>query len=66
MQDTLTVTFDVTGANAGNLTMADIANVMPYFGTDGAPLIPEPASAIVWSLLGLCGTVACLWRRNKK
>ncbi|MCZ6794507.1 MAG: PEP-CTERM sorting domain-containing protein, partial [Planctomycetota bacterium] len=53
-------TFNIT---AGTLTTDEILNVQPLFGTDGAPLIPEPSTIALFALgLGGLGLV----RRRKK
>ncbi len=57
-------TFDITG---GTLSDDEITNVQPLFGTDGAPMvIPEPATVIIWSLLGVIGFNVGWWRRRRK
>jgi len=63
VQNEMEFTFTISG---GSLTMDEITNVQPLFGSDGAPLVPEPASLIVWSLLVLTATGTCWWRRRRK
>jgi hypothetical protein len=43
VQNAMVFTFDITGA----LVATDITNVQPLFGTDGAPLVPEPATLLL-------------------
>lgn len=48
VQNQVTFVFDIGGANAGAFTTADIANATPYFGTNGAPVVPEPGALLVF------------------
>lgn len=49
VQSEVTFVFKVGGKNANQFEMADIANVTPYFGTNGAQLIPEPGPLALFS-----------------
>ena len=53
------ITYDYTGT----LTMADIQNVTPYFGTDGVQLVPVPAAA--WMGLSLLGGLGAFSKLRK-
>jgi hypothetical protein len=48
-QNQVTFVVGVTGDNAKFFSMDDIANVTPYFGTNGATLVPEPGSMALFS-----------------
>lgn len=57
IQNSITFTF----SGAEGMTVGD---VMPYFGTDGMTLVPEPASILVWGGLALAG-VGLIRRRRR-
>lgn len=56
---TMVFTFNFTGA------VGAITNVQPFFGSDGAFLIPEPVTFILWGA-GLTGLGGYLRRRKSK
>lgn len=58
-------TFDVSG---NNLQESDIGNVQPLFGTDGAPLAPEPGTLLLVGsgLVGLAGYAKLRFRRKRE
>lgn len=62
-------TFQITGT----LNEAMIYNVQPIYGSDGAtlvappfeaPVVPEPASVVIWTLLGTLA-IGSTWRRAR-
>ena len=60
VQDMVTVTFDIDGS----LSMSDIADVRPYFGTDGAPIVPLPAPALMtFAMLGGLGIMGAVRKK---
>ncbi len=61
VQNQMVLTFEITG----DLEDGDIENIQPIFGTDGATIIPEPATVIIWSLLGMLGFSVGWWRRRR-
>jgi hypothetical protein len=65
VQSQVTFVFDIGGTNADTFTMADIANVTPYFGTNGAPIIPEPRAVALYSI-GLLVTGLVLRRSGRR
>ncbi|MBI1927244.1 PEP-CTERM sorting domain-containing protein [Candidatus Poribacteria bacterium] len=61
VQNKMNFTFTISGT----LDAGEITNVQPLFGTDGAPVIPEP-STIVLLGIGLLGLVAIGRKKRKK
>jgi len=53
--------FDPNNIPKWTITMP--ASQLPEGGLDD--VIPEPASVVVWSLLGLSGVGLCMWRKRK-
>jgi hypothetical protein len=62
VQNAMVFTFDIT---SGNLTEDEIAHVQPLFGSEGAPLVPEPSTFALFGI-GVFGVVAYGWRRWKQ
>jgi hypothetical protein len=54
------LTLKVTG---GTLSLDEITNVDPLFGTDGATLVPEPGT---WALMGFVLLGAGLYRSRRR
>ena len=61
VQNQMVFSLDITGET---LTMNDITNVAVLFGTDGAPLIPEPGSVTLFTTGML--VVGSLIRRERR
>jgi hypothetical protein len=53
----------ITVTETFSVTAGEIVSVADTFDT--AP-VPEPASILVWGLLGACGIGASLWRSNRR
>lgn len=62
VQDQVLLTFDITG----DLQESEIVDVVPLFGTDGATIVPEPATVVIWSLIGALGFSAGWWRSRRR
>jgi hypothetical protein len=65
VQNAMVFTFGIIHDSGGTLTEDEIANVQPLFGSEGAPLVPEPSTFALFGI-GILGVIAYGWRRRRK